>query len=400
MRIFQAHHGHLMVQRAHDVTIVRQARALAARGERMALFVARTAPEDEVFRFYGVPEDQRFELVQLPALRRQRWPRISVSVVFELACLRELRRRLRDEATPAVLYLRELKLARFFLRFRRWLGVPIVFEFHDFRAPEPAFTEPACDPTEAAVLSRADAVITMTRALAETIGRAYRLEREIVPIPHGVELDDEPAPVDTAAWAGRAVTLCYLGQLYRLQGVEVALEALTQVPRCRLLLIGGNQQDVARLTAHAQALGCADRVTLTGYVPPGEVRQRMAEADIFLLPSLAEGRMPYVAHTKLYEYRACRRPIVASDLPSVREELTDGETALLVTPGSARSLAEAVKQMLASPRLARRLAEGGYDLARRHTYEARAARLLEVFHRVAPGAPTEDRQSQPRGGGL
>ena len=51
-------------------------------------------------------------------------------------------------------------------------------------------------------------------------------------------------------------------------------------------------------------------------------------------------------------------------------------------------------------RRAYRLAEGGYDLARRHTHEARAARLLEVFQRVAPGALTEARQSQPRGGGL
>ena len=49
MRIFQAHHGRLMVARAHDATIVRQARALAARGERMVLMVARTAAAEEVF---------------------------------------------------------------------------------------------------------------------------------------------------------------------------------------------------------------------------------------------------------------------------------------------------------------------------------------------------------------
>jgi hypothetical protein len=41
-------------------------------------------------------------------------------------------------------------------------------------------------------------------------------------------------------------------------------------------------------------------VRFSGYVAPAEVRRRLAEADVFLLPALAEGRMPYAGHTKLY----------------------------------------------------------------------------------------------------
>ena len=385
MRIFQAHHGHLMVQRAHDVTIVRQARALAAQGEQMTLCVARTAPAEEIFRFYGVPADQRFELVQLPALRRRRWPRISVSAVFEFACLRELRRRLRDEAGPAVLYLREVKLARFFLRFRSWLGLPIVFEFHNFRAPDPGLTEQAYDAGEASALRRVDALITTTEALAEAVRRVYGPACDPVVIPLATELEEEPVPLDVTDWGRRTITLGYVGQVHRLQGVEVALEAVAEVPRTRLLVIGGKESDLARLREQAAALGCADRVVFTGHVPAGEVRQRMAEADVFLLPALAEGWRPYAGHTKLYEYLACRRPIVASDMPSVSEAVTDGETALLVEPGSAPGIVQAVRTLLSAPELAHRLAEAGYRLAHRYTYAARSARLVEVFERAAKG---------------
>ena len=176
----------------------------------------------------------------------------------------------------------------------------------------------------------------------------------------------------------------------------MVLEALGELPRCRLLVVGGKQADIDWIRAHAAHLRCADRVTFTGYVPPGEVRGRLAEADIFLLPALAEGRMPYAGHTKLYEYLAARRPVVASDLASVREEVVDGESALLVQPGSSTALAEAVKRLLDSPDLASRLAEAGYGLAHQHTYEARAGRLLEVF-RGAVGAGVRGEQ-EPQGG--
>jgi len=395
MHVFQAHHGRLMVRRAHDATIVRQARALAARRVDMTLCVARTAPEEELFRFYGVPEGERFALVQLPALRRRRWPRVSMSLVFKLACLRELRLRVRQGGPATVLYLRELKLARFFLRWRRWSGCPIVFEFHNFRAVDPGRPEEAYDRLEAAVLSRVDALVTTTHALGERVRQVYGLAREPVVIPLSAELDEEPAPVNFTDWGERTITLCYLGQLYRLQGVEVALEALAELPRTRLLVIGGENAHAERLRQRARELNCAGRVTWTGYVPPAEVRGRMAEADVFLLPALAEGRMPYAGHTKLYEYLACRRPIVASDLPSVREDVTDGDSALLVQPGDAGAIVSAVNRLLSSPPLARRLAENAYQLASQFTYQARADRLVDVFERVLEGPEPMD--TRPRG---
>jgi glycosyltransferase involved in cell wall biosynthesis len=389
MQVFQAHHGRLSVGGAPDATkaasgtfgIVQQARALAVAGEGMCLLVARSGSPEEIFDFYGVPAGERFALVQLPALRRERRPRLAVGAVFEVGCLWQLHRRSQRKA-PAVLYLREVKLARFFLRVHRWLGMPIVLEFHNFRFPDPARTTEAYDRVEASVLRRVDALVTTTRALAEAARRIYGLEREPIPIPLAAERSDVTKSLDTTAWHSRPVTLCYLGQLYRLQGVEVAVKVLARLPRCRLLVLGGSEADGARLRSLAEEVGCGSRLELAGFVPPHQVPARLAQADICVLPALAEGRMPYASHQKLYEYLAARRPVVASDLPSVREDVADGDSALLVEPGSPQALAAGVTRLLDSPELAHRIAEAGYALAERFTWRARATRLIEVFHRA------------------
>jgi glycosyltransferase involved in cell wall biosynthesis len=101
--------------------------------------------------------------------------------------------------------------------------------------------------------------------------------------------------------------------------------------------------------------------------------------------------MPYASHQKLYEYLAARRPVVASDLPSVREDVVDGESALLVEPGSPQALTQAVTRLLESPELAQRMAEAGYALAERFTWRARAARLIEVFRQALPSRAGEER---------
>jgi glycosyltransferase involved in cell wall biosynthesis len=79
---------------------------------------------------------------------------------------------------------------------------------------------------------------------------------------------------------------------------------------------------------------------------------------------------------------AAGRPIVASDLPSIREVLRDGENALLVAPGDASGLARAVERLLADPDLAARLARVALDEVAAYSWERRAERLEALFDAV------------------
>ncbi len=82
---------------------------------------------------------------------------------------------------------------------------------------------------------------------------------------------------------------------------------------------------------------------------------------------------------KVFEAMAAGRPIVASDLPSSREVLRDGENALLVPPGDTAALAAALRRVLSEVDLARRLARAAWDDAPRYSWDARARALRELF---------------------
>jgi glycosyltransferase involved in cell wall biosynthesis len=89
---------------------------------------------------------------------------------------------------------------------------------------------------------------------------------------------------------------------------------------------------------------------------------------------------------KLFEYMASGRPIVASDLPSIREVLTDDHNALLVEPGNPQALTAAIRRLKADPGLGERLTRQALDDVRQYTWERRAAKLESLFTQVLEAA--------------
>jgi glycosyltransferase involved in cell wall biosynthesis len=76
---------------------------------------------------------------------------------------------------------------------------------------------------------------------------------------------------------------------------------------------------------------------------------------------------------------AAGAPIVASDLPTVREILDDGDNALLVPPEDPEALAAAIRRLLVNPGLADRLRRTAYEQVQAYTWDARAARIIEAL---------------------
>jgi glycosyltransferase involved in cell wall biosynthesis len=85
---------------------------------------------------------------------------------------------------------------------------------------------------------------------------------------------------------------------------------------------------------------------------------------------------------KLFEYMASGRPIVASDLPSIREVLTDGDTAVLVEAGSVDALVKGICRVRDDPSFAMRIARRALDDVGRYTWGERARRLESLFAEV------------------
>ena len=178
-------------------------------------------------------------------------------------------------------------------------------------------------------------------------------------------------PVDT--------NLLFVGRLAPVKGLPILLRALEPLvadyPDIHLTVIGDGPGRTA-LEHQAASAGLAEHVSFVGYQSQSEVAVAMAAADLFVLPSFAEG-VPVV----LMEAMAARRPVVATQIAGIPELVTDGASGLLVPPGNPEALTAAIGKILANPARAtamgiagRARVESAFDISKE---AARLAALID-----------------------
>ena len=168
-----------------------------------------------------------------------------------------------------------------------------------------------------------------------------------------------------------------LGRHVPQKGFDVLLRALAELRdrglACDLILAGDGPEHAA-LQALAAELRLTDRVRLTGRVDHAEAMRLFAGCTIFVLPSRHE---PFGIVN--LEAMAHARPIVASRVGGVPEIVCDDENGLLVPPGEAGALADALARLLADAGLRHRLGEAGRVRAARFTWPRIADGYFEVY---------------------
>jgi glycosyltransferase involved in cell wall biosynthesis len=174
----------------------------------------------------------------------------------------------------------------------------------------------------------------------------------------------------------------YTGGLLAWKGVSVLLDAARKLPEVGFAIAGGMTADVERLRASAAEL---QNVRLDGFQPPERVALYLAAADVLVVPNRSKPAISsrYTSPLKVFEAMAVGRAVVASDLPSLRELLTNDRDAWLVRPDDAEALAEGLRRVLGDDALRARLATTLRERAPAHTWDARAERLLEWFEAAA-----------------
>jgi glycosyltransferase involved in cell wall biosynthesis len=161
-------------------------------------------------------------------------------------------------------------------------------------------------------------------------------------------------------------------------------------PAARLLLVG----DGVERPAVEQILArhkLAERAILTGKVPGGQVPDFLDACDVLASPhvSLPGGEEFFGSPTKLFEYMAAARPIVASRLGQIGDVLDDGHTALLVSPGSVEDLARAILRLLTDATLSDRLARAARHTAiARHSWDRSATEIARGYGELMTNGAT------------
>lgn len=160
------------------------------------------------------------------------------------------------------------------------------------------------------------------------------------------------------------------------------------VPRVHLLLVGdGPELDTTRsIVCDA---GLEDRATLTGQVLPNDVPPYLDACDILVSPHvpLPDGVEFFGSPTKLFEYMAAGKAIVASRLGQIGDVMEHGVTAWLVDPGDASGLAHALRALSDAPELRRELgAKARRQALDSHSWQLNVSRVIEAYGALARGA--------------
>jgi glycosyltransferase involved in cell wall biosynthesis len=122
-----------------------------------------------------------------------------------------------------------------------------------------------------------------------------------------------------------------------------------------VLTLVGDGPDRARIEKAIARLGLARQIYLTGALNQAAVRTHFVSADIFVLPSLAEG-IPVV----LMEAMSCGVPCVSTPVNGIPELITHQRTGLLATPGDVEALTLQLRRLIMEPELRRSLAEAAH----------------------------------------
>ncbi len=170
----------------------------------------------------------------------------------------------------------------------------------------------------------------------------------------------------------------YWGHLYGWKGVQTFADSSEFFNNYEsAVIVGGHEKDIEDFRKNNVD---KQHLLVVGKRPRSEIALFMKAADVLVLPNTAKEKISshYTSPLKLFEDMASGTPIVASDLPSLREILNE-KNALFFTPDDPRSLYEAVKKVFADPTVGEPLAQKALEDVRHYTWEKRAQKIINFI---------------------
>jgi colanic acid/amylovoran biosynthesis glycosyltransferase len=201
---------------------------------------------------------------------------------------------------------------------------------------------------------------------------------------HIVHCGVDSSLYEMASHEGQGRRLLYVGRLAATKGLPILMESVASL-RSRypdlILTVVGDGPDRSELQEQAARLGVTPNLRFLGYRSQTEVRDEMRGADVFVLPSFAEG-VPVV----LMEALATGVPVVATRVAGVGELVEEGVSGYLVPPGDPIPLAEGIGKLIEDPGLRSRFgAAGRAKVEREFDVRREAARLHSILEAALSG---------------
>lgn len=326
----------LPTEKAHGIQIMKTCEALARAGAKVTLVVSnRKTIQADPFDYYRVERIFNINYAYCPNLFY--FGKVGFFLMNTIFAWTANVRRLQ----PDVVYSRDhIVLLKHF-------GCPKFLEVHN------AIHSP---------FVKADGIVAISNGLKDF----FKSFKKIVVAHDAVDLKEFEGSEKADLGITKKVVM-YIGSLYGWKGVDTFFEASKQVDHAQFVVIGGERNDYPN-------------VKFLGYKPYSELPKNQRAADVLVIPNSGKADISrlYTSPLKVFAYMTSGVPIVASDLPSLREILNENN-AFFATADDAESFAKTIRFVLENPEEAKKRAAQAKIDVQEYTWDKRAKKILDFI---------------------
>lgn len=242
-------------------------------------------------------------------------------------------------------------------------------------------------------------LVVITRSLLTELGVRFDLPTAplfTIVAPDGVDLDryvDLPGPKiarkhlmetrkDLKYLSPDKFTAGYTGHLYAGRGINLITRVAVNLPEVNFLIAGGEPEQIKQLKKFVISQEI-NNIFIAGFVPNAELALYQAACEALIMPyqyqvaaSSGGDISKYLSPMKLFEYMACGRVILASDLP-VLGEVLNSKNSVLLPADRVDKWTEALIGIKENPARWKQLAETAHQQSKEYSWESRAAKILD-----------------------
>jgi len=379
MKILYLANIRLPTEKAHGVQIMKTCEALAASGAEVVLYIPqrKNSITTDPFDYYQVKKN--FTITTLPSIDFTGWGPAHVTFILSQISFALRARKIASEKSDIV-YARDevsLYVLSFFKR-------RLYFEAHDAR-----------DNFLVRRLIRVcDGIICVAQGLADLYVSRRMPSHKVRLIPNGADLaafdlkvtKEEARKKFGLPQDGKIVL--YTGHLYGWKGVNTLAAAAELLSKnTKVAFVGGTEHD---LNFFKEKHTDTKNLLILGHKPHRDIPLFLAAADVVVMPNSAKSSLSelYTSPVKMFEYLAAGKPIIASDLPSIRGVLNDSN-AILVKPDDPAAIAAGISSVLDDASLAKRLGDQARKDSQEYSWMKRAERIMSFVQEGSAFDPTQ-----------